>query len=149
MGILCEAGCPAVADPGQLLVQAAHELGVAVKPLVGPSSILLALMASGMNGQRFQFVGYLPIDAQQRQKIIRELESESEKRGTTQIFIETPYRNNQLLEALLHHAKPSTRLCIASGITGSQEFIHTLTISQWKLRLPDLHKKPTIFLLLA
>ena len=113
IGIISEAGCPGVADPGQLLVATAQEMNVEVKPLVGPSSILLALMASGMNGQQFQFIGYLPIDIQQRIKAIKELEAESQKKNCTQIFIETPYRNNQLIETLLKTCKPSTRLCIS------------------------------------
>ncbi len=114
IGIISEAGCPGIADPGQWLVQTAHEMGVTVKPLVGPSSIVLALMASGMNGQQFQFVGYLPIDAAQRTRKIKELETESQVKNCTQIFIETPYRNDALLQALVTNCKPSTRLCIAA-----------------------------------
>jgi 16S rRNA (cytidine1402-2'-O)-methyltransferase len=149
IGIISEAGCPGVADPGQVLAEAAHAAGALVKPLVGPSSILLALMASGMNGQQFQFVGYLPIDAAQRSKAITQLEAESAKKNCTQIFIETPYRNNQLLETLLKTCRTGTRLCIAADITAPSEFIQTKTISQWKSKLPDLHKRPTIFCLLA
>jgi 16S rRNA (cytidine1402-2'-O)-methyltransferase len=149
IGIISEAGCPGVADPGQVLAEAAHAAGALVKPLVGPSSILLALMASGMNGQQFQFVGYLPIDAAQRSKAITQLEAESAKKNCTQIFIETPYRNNQLLETLLKTCRPGTRLCIAADITAPSEFIQTKTISQWKSKLPDLHKRPTIFCVLA
>lgn len=149
IGIISEAGCPGVADPGQVLAEAAHAAGALVKPLVGPSSILLALMASGMNGQQFQFVGYLPIDAAQRSKAITQLEAESVKKNCTQIFIETPYRNNQLLETLVKICRPGTRLCIAADITAPSEFIQTKTIAQWKGRLPNLHKRPTIFCLLA
>nr|WP_242696268.1 SAM-dependent methyltransferase [Longitalea luteola] len=149
IGIISEAGCPGVADPGQLLTEAAHAAGATIKPLVGPSSILLALMASGMNGQQFQFVGYLPIDTTQRTKTIKELEAESAKKNCTQLFIETPYRNNQLLETLIKTGKPTTRLCIAADITGPTEFIQTKTLAQWKNKLPDLHKRPTIFCMLA
>ena len=149
IGIISEAGCPGVADPGQLLVEAAHEMGATVKPFVGPSSILLALMASGMNGQSFQFVGYLPIDTAERIKSLKDLESESAKKNCTQIFIETPYRNNQLTESICKTLKPSTRLCIAADITGSNEYIKTKTIAEWKNKLPDIHKRPAIFLLQA
>jgi len=149
IGIISEAGCPGVADPGQLLVEAAHAMGATVKPLVGPSAVLLALMASGMNGQCFQFSGYLPIDAAERIKTLKELENESAKKQCTQIFIETPYRNNQLTESICKTLKPSTRLCIAADITGSGEFIKTNTIAGWKNNLPDIHKHPAIFLLLA
>jgi 16S rRNA (cytidine1402-2'-O)-methyltransferase len=149
IGIISEAGCPGVADPGQLLVEAAHEMGATVKPFVGPSSILLALMASGMNGQSFQFVGYLPIDTAERIKSLIDLESESAKKNCTQIFIETPYRNNQLTESICKTLKPSTRLCIAADITGSNEYIKTKTIAEWKNKLPDIHKRPAIFLLQA
>ncbi|MFT4095256.1 MAG: SAM-dependent methyltransferase [Niabella sp.] len=147
IGIISEAGCPGVADPGQLLVDAAQEMNAAVVPLVGPSSILLALMASGMNGQQFAFVGYLPIDSHQRIKAIKELEAESQKKNSTQIFIETPYRNNQTLEALLKTCQPATKLCVAVNITAPDELIRTRTIGQWKLEKTDLHKKPVIFLL--
>ena len=149
IGIISEAGCPGVADPGQLLTDAAHAAGATIKPLVGPSSILLALMASGMNGQQFQFIGYLPIDSAQRIKEIKDLEAESAKKNCTQIFIETPYRNNQLLETLIKHGRPTTKLCVATDITGATEFIQTKTLAQWKSKLPDLHKRPTIFCLLA
>ena len=146
IGIVSEAGCPGVADPGQSLVLLAHEKGVEVKPMVGPSSILLALMASGMNGQQFRFAGYLPIDAQLRQKAIRELENESAKLHSTQIFIETPYRNNQMIETLLNTCKAFTKLCIAVDITGDNEWIKTRRISEWKKNKPDIHKRPAIFL---
>jgi 16S rRNA (cytidine1402-2'-O)-methyltransferase len=149
IGIISEAGCPGVADPGQALVAIAQEMNVQVKPLVGPSSILLALMASGMNGQQFQFTGYLPIDNHQRAKTIKELEAASEKKNCTQIFIETPYRNNQLMEALLRNCRASTRLCIAADLTGSAEWIKTKTIAEWKKEKVDIHKRPTIFLIYA
>jgi 16S rRNA (cytidine1402-2'-O)-methyltransferase len=149
IGIISEAGCPGVADPGQALVDAAQQLNVIVRPLVGPSSILLALMASGMNGQQFQFLGYLPIDNQQRVRVIRELETESKSKHCTQVLIETPYRNNQLLEVLLRTCKPATRLCIAVDLTGETEWIRTKTIQGWKKEVPDIHKRPAIFLLLA
>jgi 16S rRNA (cytidine1402-2'-O)-methyltransferase len=149
IAIISEAGCPGVADPGQVLVQAAQQMGAVVKPLVGPSSILLALMASGMNGQRFAFLGYLPIDANERQKAIREMETVSARQNSTQVFIETPYRNNQLIEALLKHCAAGTRLCIAVDITGPGESIQTLTVAQWKTKKPDIHKRPAIFLLHA
>ncbi len=149
IGIISEAGVPGVADPGQPLIALAHKLGATVKPIVGPSSILLALMASGMNGQQFRFLGYLPIDSQQRIRAIREMEIESQKRDCTQIFMETPYRNNQLLETLIKSCQPATRLCIAAEITGPAEFIHTKTIEAWKKSLPDLHKKPVMFVLHA
>lgn len=147
IGIISEAGCPGVADPGQQLIAIAQEMNVEVKPLVGPNSILLALMASGMNGQQFQFVGYLPIDNQQRIKAIKELEAESQKKNCTQIFIETPYRNNQFIEALLKSCKSSTRLCIAVDITGKTEWIKTKTIAEWQNSKPDIHKRLAIFLL--
>ena len=149
IGIISEAGCQGVADPGQLLVAAAQEMNVDIKPLAGPNSILLALMASGMNGQQFQFVGYLPIDNQQRLQSIKDLETESKRKNCTQIFIETPYRNNQLTEVLLKTCKPSTRLCIAVDITGENERIKTKSIAEWKKEKIDLHKRPAIFLVLA
>jgi 16S rRNA (cytidine1402-2'-O)-methyltransferase len=149
VGIISEAGCPGIADPGQLLVGLAQEIGVVVKPLVGPNSLLLALMASGLNGQQFQFNGYLPIEQQQRIKAIKELESESQQKNCTQLFIETPYRNNQLIEAILKTCKPSTRLCIAVDLTGPGEWIRTKKIGQWNKIKTDIHKRPAIFLLLA
>lgn len=149
IGIISEAGCPGVADPGQQLIALAHEINVEVKPLVGPNSILLALMASGMNGQQFQFLGYLPIDNHERIKKIKELEAESQKKNCTQIFIETPYRNNQLIEAILKNCKPTTRLCLAADITGKTEWIKTKTIADWKKEKVDLHKRPAIFLILT
>lgn len=145
IGIVSEAGCPGVADPGQELVALAQERGAIVKPLVGPNSILLALMASGLNGQQFKFNGYLPIGEAERERAIRQLETISTKENCTQLFIETPYRNNQLLAALLKHLSTHTRLCIAVNLTGPEESIRTLTIAQWRQLLPDLHKKPVIF----
>jgi 16S rRNA (cytidine1402-2'-O)-methyltransferase len=149
IAIISEAGCPGIADPGQILVQAAQQMNITVKPLVGPSSILLALMASGMNGQQFQFIGYLPIDAQVRISKIKELEEESARKKCTQIFIETPYRNNQIFEAILKTCKPSTRLCIAAELTSKNEFIKTKAIADWRNEKIDLHKKPVIFLVQA
>lgn len=149
IGIISEAGCPGVADPGQLLVHIAQEMNVKIKPLTGPSSILLALMASGMNGQQFQFVGYLPIELSARIKMIKDLETESKKKNCTQLFIETPYRNNQLIETLTKTCHPSTQLCIAVDITGEKEWIKTKSIEVWKKEKTDLHKRPAIFLLYA
>lgn len=149
IGIISEAGCPGVADPGQSLIAIAQEMEVDIRPLAGPNSILLALMASGMNGQQFQFTGYLPIDNQQRIKTIKELEAESLRKKCSQIFIETPYRNNQLIEALLKTCHPATRLCIAVDITGINEWIKTKTIGEWQKNKPDIHKRPAIFLLYA
>lgn len=147
IGIISEAGCPGVADPGQALVRLAQQRGVTVKPLVGPNSILLALMASGMNGQRFQFAGYLPIDISERAKAIKTLEAESRQKDCTQVFIETPYRNNQLLETLLKTCHAQTRICVAADITAETESIQTKTVQQWKAAVPQLHKRPVIFLL--
>lgn len=149
IGILSEAGCPGIADPGQLLVGAAQDMGARVHPLVGPSSLLLALMASGMNGQRFQFIGYLPIDNQERARTIRDLEAYSARYQCTQLFIETPYRNQQMLETLLKTCQPQTRLCIAVNLTGPDEWVRTYSIAQWKNQQPVFHKQPAIFLLLA
>jgi len=147
IAIISEAGCPGVADPGQILINEAQKMNVVIKPLVGPNSILLALMASGLNGQHFCFEGYLPIDNLERNKKIKQLEEESLKNNCTQIFIETPYRNNKLMETVLQHCKPSTRLCIGSELTSPNEWIKTKTIAEWKNQLKDLHKKPVIFLL--
>ncbi len=149
IGIISEAGCPGVADPGQKLIAAAQEYGANIKPLVGPSSILLALMSSGMNGQQFRFSGYLPIDNAQRLKAIKELENDSAKKSCTEIFIETPYRNNQLIEAILKVCSATTKLCIAADITGKNEWIKTKSIAEWKKEKTDLHKRPAIFLLYA
>lgn len=149
IGIISEAGCPGVADPGQALVHLAQQKGATIKPLVGPSSVLLALMASGMNGQRFQFVGYLPIDPGERAKAIKALEAESRQKFCTQIFIETPYRNNQMLETLVKTCQPQTQICVAADLTGKAEWVQTKTAQQWKGRLPQLHKRPVIFLMYA
>lgn len=147
IGIISEAGCPGVADPGQQLVAIAQQMNVAIKPLVGPNSILLALMASGMNGQHFQFVGYLPIDNAERTKAIKHLEAESRQKNCTQIFIETPYRNNQLLETLVKLLHPQTKICVAVDLTSPTEMVQTKTAQQWKAAMPQLHKRPAIFLL--
>lgn len=149
IGIISEAGCPGVADPGQILTEAAQQAGITIKPLVGPSSILLALMASGMNGQCFQFHGYLPIDALERKKKLRELENDSHKRNCTQIFIETPYRNNPLIKDIVDSCREETRLCIAVDITAPAESIRTKSIKKWKQEIPDIHKRLAIFLLHA
>jgi 16S rRNA (cytidine1402-2'-O)-methyltransferase len=147
IGIISEAGCPGIADPGQELIAIAQSLNATIKPLVGPNSILLALMASGMNGQHFQFLGYLPIDVSERVQSVKKIESESRNKNCTQIFIETPYRNNQLLETILKTCEPKTRLCIAVDITAPTEMIITKTIGEWKQDRPELHKRPAIFLL--
>jgi 16S rRNA (cytidine1402-2'-O)-methyltransferase len=149
IGVISEAGCPAIADPGHLVVQVAHSINAQVIPMVGPNSMLLALMASGMNGQNFQFVGYLPVKPPERIKAIRDLEIQSQKKQQTQLFIETPYRNNQLLKDILDNCKDTTQICVAADITGPEEFIHTRSVKDWKQQLPELHKKPSIFLLLA
>jgi 16S rRNA (cytidine1402-2'-O)-methyltransferase len=146
-GIISEAGIPCVADPGSLVVRLAHESGIRVVPLVGPSSILLALMASGFNGQQFVFHGYLPIDKPARARRLREIEQEILKKDQTQVFIETPYRNLQLLQAITETCQESTLLCIATSLTTSEESIITLPIKEWKKKKPDINKKPTVFLL--
>jgi 16S rRNA (cytidine1402-2'-O)-methyltransferase len=147
-GVLSEAGCPGVADPGSVVVGMAHTLGWRVEPLVGPSSILLALMASGLSGQSFIFHGYLPIERQDRARAIRYLEKEAQQRQQTQIFMETPYRNDALFADLLANCQPNTRLCIACNLTAPDALLRTLTIREWKSQVPDLRKKPTVFLLL-
>jgi 16S rRNA (cytidine1402-2'-O)-methyltransferase len=147
IGILSEAGCTGIADPGQLLVAAAQAMGASVKPYVGPSSLLLSLMASGLNGNLFQFHGYLPIDALERKKKIQAIEADGLERACTQLFIETPYRNNQLLEAILQICHPNTRLCIAVDITATNETIKTATIDYWRNNKPELHKKLVVFLI--
>ncbi len=147
IAIISEAGCPAIADPGQILIAAAQKMDCIIKPLVGPSSILLALMASGMNGQQFEFVGYLPIDNSEKIKKLKELEASTQKNNSTKIFIETPYRNNQLLESISKTCADKTMLCIAANITGTNEYIKTKTIGEWKKKMPELHKQPAIFLL--
>ena len=136
-----------VADPGSKVVEYAHDFQIEVIPLVGPSSILLALMASGMSGQNFAFTGYLPIDKKERNRTIKNLESVAKKSGQTQIFMETPYRNHQLLDTLKAQCNNKTKLCIAANITSSNEFIQTKTIEEWKYTKVDIHKQPTIFLL--
>ncbi len=148
MGILSEAGAPAVADPGAKLVKMAHQNEIKVVPLVGPSSILLALMASGFNGQSFAFHGYLPLDQKQRRNMIKQLEGESRRHDRTQIFMEAPYRNNELLKDVLSTCQPETRLCTATDITLPEEQIISQQVAEWKSsKLPDLHKRPTIFLI--
>ena len=145
VGIISEAGCPAIADPGAEVVGIAQRKNIRVIPLVGPSSIVLALMASGFNGQCFAFQGYLPIDGEQRTKTLKSLEQKIYTENQTQLFIETPYRNNKVLDDILKICKPSTKLCIAADITMESEFIKTLSVSEWKNRKPDLSKKPCIF----
>jgi 16S rRNA (cytidine1402-2'-O)-methyltransferase len=147
VGLMSEAGCPGVADPGAEVVAEAHRRGIKVVPLTGPNSILLALMASGFNGQSFTFHGYIPIDKVERGKRIKELEQLAEKNRQTQIFIETPFRNNHLYDDILKNTAPQTLLCVACNLTGEDEFVKTQTIGQWKQEKIDLHKKPTIFLL--
>lgn len=147
LGIISEAGCPGIADPGAELVKLAHEQHIKVVPLTGPSSILLSLMASGLNGQSFSFEGYLPKERNDRIKKIKELERSILSTGQTKIFIETPYRNNHLLEDLLLHCNPQVKLCIATNINTSKESIYTRKIADWKKQSPDLSKKPTVFLL--
>ncbi len=146
VGLLSEAGCPAIADPGTLLVEAAHREGIRVVPLIGPSSIVLALMASGLEGQRFAFCGYLPREAEEREKKIRELESRSRRERETQIFIETPYRNDVLLAALLEALPEKTLLCLATDLTLPAEEIRTQTVSSWRKARPAIGKRPTVFL---
>ncbi|AIU26814.1 SAM-dependent methyltransferase [Pandoraea pnomenusa] len=148
-GLVSEAGCPAVADPGALLVRRAHEKGVRVVPFVGPSSILLALMASGLNGQSFAFHGYLPTDAGERARRLRELEQRSRKEKQTQIFIETPYRNKAMLDALLQHCDATTLLCVAVDVTQEAEQIVTHQVKGWPHASVELHKRPAIFLFLS
>lgn len=147
MGVLSEAGAPGIADPGSEIVRIAHNKGIHVAPLVGPSSILLAMMASGLNGQNFAFVGYLPIDKQERKKRIKELERTSKQLNQSQIFIETPYRNMQLLEDIIKSCNDDTDLCIARDITLSTELIQTYSIGEWKNKVPVLNKKPSIFII--
>jgi 16S rRNA (cytidine1402-2'-O)-methyltransferase len=145
--IISEAGAPCVADPGSLIVLLAHESGIRVVPLIGPSSLLLALMASGFNGQEFVFHGYLPIDKQARIKRIREIEKDINIKNQTQIFIETPYRNLQLFQTIIETCNESTLLCLATSLTTPEESIVTLSVKEWKKKKPDLNKKPTVFLL--
>jgi 16S rRNA (cytidine1402-2'-O)-methyltransferase len=147
VGILSEAGCPAIADPGADIVAIAQQARIQVVPLVGPSSILLALMASGFNGQSFAFHGYLPIDGDQRIKTLKTLEQRVFAENQTQLFIETPYRNNKMVEDIIKACKSSVRLCIAADITLDTEFIRTKTVGEWKKQKPDLAKRPCIFAL--
>jgi 16S rRNA (cytidine1402-2'-O)-methyltransferase len=149
IAIISEAGCPGIADPGQILIDKAQELNCIIKPLVGPSSILLALMASGMNGQQFEFVGYLPIENNDKAKKLKELELASQRNNSTKIFIETPYRNNALLDTIIKTCNGNTRLCIGINITGATESIKTQTIKEWTQKKPELPKLPAIFLLYA
>jgi 16S rRNA (cytidine1402-2'-O)-methyltransferase len=147
VGLLSEAGVPAVADPGASIVKLAHENNIQVVPLVGPSSILMAMMSSGMNGQNFAFNGYLPIDKEERKKVIKELEKLSKDKNQAQIFIETPYRNEKMFADLKVVLSASTNLCIAADITLSTEYIKTLSMQNWKQQSPDLHKRPAIFII--
>lgn len=147
VGLMSEAGCPGVADPGADIVAEAHRRNIKVVPLVGPNAMLQALMASGFSGQSYAFSGYLPIDKGDRSKRIKDLEQMSQRYRQTQLFMETPFRNNQLLEEVLKNCQPNTLLCIASNINGADEFIKTLPISLWRKEKVDLHKKPTVFLI--
>ena len=147
VGLLSEAGVPAIADPGASIVKLAHQQNIQVVPLVGPSSILMAMMASGMNGQNFAFNGYLPIDKGDRKRAIKDLERISMDKGQSQIFIETPYRNDKMLADLKAILSPQTNLCIAADITLPSEYIKTMSVQDWKHQQPDLHKKPAIFII--
>jgi len=150
IGLMSDAGCPAVADPGARLVARAHALGIRVAPLVGPSSILLGLMGSGLNGQSFAFHGYLPVNETERDTTLRALEDESRKLGRTQIFIETPYRNERMFDALLKMLKPDTRVCVACDLSTAGELLQTRSVRDWKkAERPTLAKRPSLFLLLA
>ena len=150
VGLLSEAGCPAVADPGANLVALAQQENIRVVPLIGPSSLLLALMASGLNGQRFAFLGYLPAKEAERTKALRDLESDSRKHKQTQLFIETPYRNKAMFDGILQTCSPTTRLTVATDLTLPSESVVTQTIAQWKKKTPpDIERRPTVFLLLA
>lgn len=149
IGILSEAGCPGIADPGQAIAAEAHRAGLTVVPMTGPSSILLALMASGLNGQQFRFNGYLPIDEAGKRKKLQWLERESQLQDQTEIFMEAPYRNNKFLDTVLQTLQPTTLLCIAANITADNEYIRTRPVEAWRKGLPDLHKQPAIFLIFA
>lgn len=150
IGVMSEAGCPGIADPGAEVAKKAHEMGIRVIPFTGPNSLILSLMASGLNGQSFRFLGYLPIKPNERKNALKDLETISLERNETQLFIETPYRNNQLLQDILKHCKPGSLLCIARDVTNHQEeWILTQTIGEWRNKIPDLHKHPAVFLLLA
>jgi len=147
IGVISDAGCPGIADPGAAVVAEAHAKGIKVVPLVGPSSILLAMMASGFNGQNFAFNGYLPIDKKERKTEIKRLERISKEQDQSQLFIETPYRNNQILESLMNTLQPQTQLCVACDITLSSEYIKTQTAEAWKRTKVDLDKRPTLFII--
>ena len=147
VGIISDAGCPGIADPGAAVVEQAHQMGIKVVPLVGPSSILLALMASGFNGQNFAFNGYLPIDKVERKQKIKQLEKKSIVENQSQLFIETPYRNNQMLESLVKTLQNTTGICVACDITLSTQYIRTAPVKQWKRIKVDLHKRPAIFII--
>lgn len=147
LGLMSDAGCPGVADPGAVIIEMAHQAGIRVVPLVGPSSILLSLMGSGLNGQSFTFNGYLPIDKSEKRSLLKNIEKWSFERNQSQIFIETPYRNNQIVEEMVQVLHPNTSLCIACDLTLPTEFIQTKPISYWKKNAPDLHKRPCIFIL--
>lgn len=147
MGIISDAGCPGIADPGAIIVEQAHLKGIKVVPLVGPSSLLLGMMASGFNGQNFAFNGYLPIDKMERRQEIKRLEKLSETLQQSQLFIETPYRNNQMLDSLIENLDPRTRICVACDLTLSSEFIRTQTAKDWTNKKVDLHKRPTLFII--
>lgn len=147
VGLMSEAGCPGVADPGAVIVKLAHEKNIQVIPLVGPSSILLAMMASGMNGQNFAFIGYIPIDKTDKKTVLKNLEKLSQDKNQSQIFIETPYRNNKMLEDILLALQPNTHLCVAADITLPTEYIKTMRVSDWKKTKIDLHNRPTIFII--
>ena len=147
VGLLSEAGCPGIADPGADIVKIAHKRNIQVVPLVGPSSILLAMMASGMNGQNFTFNGYLPIDKSERRKTLKELERESFNKNSSQVFIETPYRNNKMLEEICATLNLDTDICVACDVTLPTEYIKTQTVKEWKHTNVDLHKRPTIFII--
>ncbi|HEX3007679.1 MAG TPA: SAM-dependent methyltransferase, partial [Bacteroidales bacterium] len=147
IGLMSEAGVPCIADPGNLVVEMAHQKGIPVVPLIGPSSIIMALMASGMNGQNFAFNGYLPINSKERITRLRQLEKRSQSERQTQMFIEAPYRNQQMLKDIVEACNPATRLCIAVDITLETEFIRTATVKEWRAKLPEIHKRPAIFLL--
>lgn len=145
LGLMSDAGCPGIADPGAAAVAHAHRLGIRVQPLSGPSSIVLTLMGSGFNGQRFAFHGYLPVATHERERALRELEAESRRRDMTQLFIETPYRNRQLLDTLLKVGHPDTQLCIGAGLTAPDQLLETRSIKAWKTAIPELNKRPAVF----
>lgn len=149
IGIISESGCPGVADPGQKLIALAQNANYTIVPLVGPNSILLSLMGSGLNGQQFEFTGYLPVEPDKRKKRLLQLEADSAKQNSTKIFIETPYRNNQIIASVLEVCQPGTKFCIAYDLTGDAEMIKTKTIKDWRSKKPELGKTPAIFLLYA